>query len=58
VEDPDRLILEKAYESHERHLVVCKSSVQETPDSLRACLNSIVSKNVRDLVLIVENSPD
>ena len=54
----DRTILEKTYESDNRHLLVDENSGRDAGDSLRHSLKSILSSFVRDLVKIVESSLD
>jgi hypothetical protein len=51
-------LLEKTYEAEDRHLRVTESSGDDAADSLHACLKKIVSNVVRDLVVMVERSPD
>jgi hypothetical protein len=51
-------ILEKTYEAEDRHLLVTESSGDDAADSLHNCLKKIVSHVVRDLILMVERSPD
>jgi len=51
-------ILEKTYEAEDRHLLVTESSGDDAADALHTCLKKIVSHFVKDLTLMVEESPD
>jgi uncharacterized lipoprotein YajG len=53
-----RAILEKTYDADEHHLVITKASGHGPADALRACLRKVVAQFAKDLVAIVESSPD